>query len=123
MDEPPASWDQQEEEEENSSVLSTTAKLANLNVDAMEFVPSFGSGFSFASKTSSVLTPPVPKTPPSTPVIVRHTHENEANPIETLTLNIESNDQQQMEEDFLTREENEFFDDENESLFSIICYF
>jgi len=108
MDEPPASWDQQEED--NSSI---TSKLANLNVNANEFVPSFG------SKSTNVPTPPIPKTPPSTPVIVRHTNENGANQTEKLTLTtnqMELNDQQQMEEDFPTRGGNQFLDDENERM-------
>jgi hypothetical protein len=115
MDEPPASWDQQEEE--NPSISSTTTKFVGLNINATEFVPSFGSGFSSGSKAPSASTPPIPKTPPSTPVIVRHTNENEANQTEKLFLNknqIELNDQQQMEEDLPTKEENEFLDDDNE---------
>jgi hypothetical protein len=117
MDEPPASWDQQEEE--NPSISSTTTKLASLNVNAIEFIPSFGSGFSFGSKASSVPTPSIPKTPPSTPVVVRHTNENGDNQTEKLTNQMELNDQQQMEEDFPTRGGNQFLDDENESWFLI----
>ncbi len=102
MSEPPASWDQQEEE--NPSISSTIKNFSGLNVNAVEFVPSFG------CKTSNVLTPTIPKTPPSTPVIVRHTNENENN-------QIESNDQQPMEEDFPTRGGNQFADDEYDSSF------
>jgi hypothetical protein len=103
MDEPPASWDQQEEE--NSSI---TSKLASLNVNAITFVPSFG------SKSSNDPTSSIPKTPPSTPVVTRHINEN---------LNkIELNDQLQMEEDFPSKEENEVIEDENDSLFLIIFF-
>jgi hypothetical protein len=115
MSEPPASWDQQEEE--NVSISSTTTKFGNLNVNAFEFVPSFG------PKTTNVPTPVVPKTPPSTPVIVRHTNENENNHIEKLNLNrnqIESNNEEPMEEDILTRGGNELIDDGNDSSFFII---
>jgi hypothetical protein len=118
MDEPPANWDQQEEE--NPSVISATTQLGRLNVNANEFVPTFGSGSSFGSKATSTSTPPIPSTPPSTPTVVRHINENEANQTEKLTFNInqiESNNQQQMEEDFPTSEGNEFLDDENESEF------
>jgi len=99
MDEPPASWDQQEEE--NSSI---TSKLASLNVNAITFVPSFG------SKSSNS----IPKTPPSTPVVTRHINEN---------LNqIELNDQLEMEQDFPSKEENELIEDENDSLFLITFF-
>jgi len=111
MDDPPASWDQQEEE--NPSESSTITKFGALNINAVEFVPSFG------LKAPNASTPSIPKTPPSTPVVVRHTNENEANQTEKLTLNtnqIESDDQQPMEEDFPTRGGNQFADDENERM-------
>jgi hypothetical protein len=96
MNEPPANWDQQDEENP-SSLSSTTTKLANLNVNAYEFVPSFG------LKTTTVQASSEPKTPPSTPVIARHTNEHEVNRTEQIIINtneIESNNEQQMEQDF-----------------------
>jgi hypothetical protein len=102
MNEPPTSWDQQEEN------VSLSTKLANLNVNANEFVPVFG------SKTTTIPTSSVPKTPPSTPIIVRHTNQNDDNQIET-------NNEQQMEQDFPNKQANELFiDDEIESSFLII---
>ncbi|CAF3978280.1 unnamed protein product, partial [Rotaria sordida] len=117
MDEPPANWDQQDEE--NPSVSSTTTKFANLNVNAIEFIPSFGTGFSSGSKATGVPTSPLPKTPPSTPVVTRHTHETEGNLTQALNIiksQIESNDQQQIKEDFSTREGDELADDQNERM-------
>ncbi|CAF4072081.1 unnamed protein product [Rotaria sordida] len=117
MDEPPANWDQQDEE--NPSVSSTTTKFANLNVNAIEFIPSFGTGFSSGSKARGVPTSPLPKTPPSTPVVTRHTHEIEGNLTQTLNIiktQIESNDQQQIKEDFSTREGDELADDQSERM-------
>lgn len=122
MDEPPANWDQQEEE--NPSISLTTTKLSGLNVNAIEFVPSFGSGFSFGSKTTSVPTPSIPKTPPSTPIVIRHTNENEGQKNEAVSMNtnqIESNGEQQIKEDFTTEEGDEFNDDQNEGSFS--CFY
>jgi hypothetical protein len=124
MDEPPASWDQQEEE--NPSLLSATARLANLNVNATEFVPSFGSGFSFGSKSASAPTPSLPKTPPSTPVIVRLTHDNENKQSETVpstTNPIQSNDEERMEDDSTTGRGDELLDDENDSSFYLVFIF
>ncbi len=46
--EPPASWDQQEEDN-----LWITRKFAGLNIDAIEFLPSFG------SKSTNIPTPPI----------------------------------------------------------------
>lgn len=109
MNEPPINWDQQEED--NSS-LST--KLANLNVNATEFVPSFG------FKTANIATSSTPKTPPSTPIIFRHTDQNDDNQIQKINNQIEINNEQLMEQDFPPREENEFIDDENESSFFFI---
>ncbi|CAF1396771.1 unnamed protein product [Rotaria sordida] len=117
MDEPPANWDQQDEE--NPSVSSTTTKFANLNVNAIEFIPSFGTGFSSGSKATGVPTSPLPKTPPSTPVVTRHTHETEGNLTQALNIiksQIESNDQQQIKEDFSTREGDELADDQSERM-------
>ena len=71
MAEPPSNWDQQDED--TSSLASATSKLGLglglLNVNAHEFVPSFGAGFSAAPKPSAMPTPAMPKTPPSTPVV------------------------------------------------------
>ena len=78
MDEPPASWDQQDDEI-NTSVSTAASTLSTLNVNASEFVPSFGSGLSLSSKVPHIPTPPVPKTPPSTPVVHRNaTNENDS---------------------------------------------
>jgi hypothetical protein len=110
MSEPPACWDQQEEE--SASISSTTIQFGGLNMNALEFIPSFG------PKATNVSIPAVPKTPPSTPVIPRHTNKNE-----NLTLNrnqSESNDHQPMEEDFPIRGENQFMDDDNDRSFLII---
>lgn len=65
MAEPPASWDQQDDD--NSTLPSLASKLGGLNVNAMEFVPSFG------FKPTPAPQPTVPKTPPSTPVVSQHT--------------------------------------------------
>ena len=108
MAEPPASWDQQEDE--NSALSSTTTKLGGLNVNAMEFVPSFGSGFSFAPKAPTVLQPTIPKTPPSTPVITRNTTENEKKPTEPVIKTNEVNVQQQVKEPITTAEERAYDD-------------
>jgi len=113
MNEPPANWDQQDEENP-SSLSSTTTKLANLNVNAYEFVPSFG------LKTTTVQASSEPKTPPSTPVIARHTNEHEDDQIEKINNQIESNNEQQMEQDFPNREENQFIDDQHESSILVI---
>ena len=75
MAEPPASWDQQEDDQ--STVSSAANKLSALNVNAMEFVPNFGGGFSFTPKPPAAPQPTAPKTPPSTPVIPRATIEDE----------------------------------------------
>ncbi|CAF2619762.1 unnamed protein product [Rotaria sp. Silwood2] len=117
MDEPPANWDQQDEE--NPSVSSATTTFSGLNVNAVEFIPSFGPGFSFGSKAPNVPTSSLPKTPPSTPVVNRHTNETEGNQTQILNMNtnqIESNGQQYIEEDFLPRERDELNDDQNERM-------
>lgn len=118
MDEPPANWDQQDDE--NPSISSTTTKLSGLNVNAVEFIPSFGTGFALPSKPANLSAPLLPKTPPSTPVVNRHTNENEGDQNETVSTNTnqnQSNDQQIIKEDFPTKESEEFLDDQNESLF------
>ncbi|CAF1029022.1 unnamed protein product [Rotaria magnacalcarata] len=117
MDEPPSNWDQQEEE--NASLSSATTKLSALNVNANEFVPSFGSGFSFGSKAANLPTAPLPKTPPSTPVVNRHTSEHEGNQVAAVTMStnqIESNDQQQIKENAPTGEIDEIAEDQNERM-------
>jgi len=107
MAEPPASWDQQDDE--NSTLSSTTTKLGGLNVDAVEFIPSFGgSGFSFASKAPTIPQQTVPKTPPSTPVISRNTNENENKQTEPVIKPNELNVQQQIKEPLTTAGEGEY---------------
>lgn len=70
--EPPANWDEQDDQQ------STMNKFSGLNVNATEFVPNFGGGFSFTPKPSpAVPQPAAPKTPPSTPVVPRMTIEDE----------------------------------------------
>ncbi|CAF0929208.1 unnamed protein product [Rotaria sordida] len=111
MSEPPTSWDLPEEE--NSSISLTTTRLAGLNVNVADFVSSF------ASKSTNVSTSQVPKTPPSTPVVVRHRHENQSNQSKSGTMNtnnIESEDVQQMEEDFTEREQDQFPDDDYDKI-------
>lgn len=102
MNEPPASWDQQDDEK-NASVNKVTSSLSTLNVNAIEFVPSFGPAFSSSSNTPSVPTPSVPKTPPSTPVVHRNTSENEVK-METNTtaepLTSETTDEPMIDDDF-----------------------
>ena len=104
MNEPPTSWDL--EEEENSSMHATTTKFSAFNINAAEFVPSFG------SKATSVPTPAIPKTPPSTPVAARHTNENETNQVQNFIMNTN-----RMEEDFPTRRGDDLPDDETERSF------
>jgi hypothetical protein len=118
MAEPPASWDQQEED---TSALSLAAsKFANLNVNATEFVPSFGTGFSSAAKVPAAPPSTTPKTPPSTPVIPRNTIEEEKKQTETVINNtskaIELNNQQEIKEQITTAEgyDDDLLDDENE---------
>jgi len=96
MAEPPASWDQQEEE--NSTLPSTTSSFGRLNVNAVEFVPSFGSGFLFAPQAPTISQPAVPKTPPSTPVVPRSTTEDEKKPTESVIKPNEVNVQQQQQQ-------------------------
>jgi len=108
MAEPPASWDQQDDE--NSTLPSTTTKLGRLNVNATEFVPTFGSGFSLAPKAPTVPQPTLPKTPPSTPVVPQNTteNENEKKQTEPVIKANESTVQQQVKEPITTTEEGEY---------------
>lgn len=108
MAEPPASWDQQDDE--SSTLSSIATKLGSLNVNATEFVPTFGSGFSFAPKAPTVPQPTVPKTPPSTPVIARNNIEDEKKQTEPVTKANELNIQQQVTESHTTVEEREYDD-------------
>lgn len=93
MDDPPANWDQQDDE--SNALRQATSKFTALNVNAMEFVPTFSFGpkttpaAPTATSTATVSVPtttPVvasslhvhdsvnpPKTPPSTPVVPRAT--------------------------------------------------
>lgn len=117
MAEPPASWDSQEDE--NSALSSAASKLGRLNVNAMEFVPTFGSGFSFAPKAPVAPQPTVPKTPPSTPVVPRNTTEDEKKQTEPVIKAPEAPiQQQQVKEPVTTAEETEYDEypeEENES--------
>jgi len=108
MAEPPASWEQQEDE--NSTLSTTTTKLGGLNVNAMEFVPTFGSGFSFAPKVPTVPQPTIPKTPPSTPVVNQQTTEDEKKQIEPTIKANESTIQQQVKESLTTAGDREYDD-------------
>jgi len=113
MAEPPANWDQQDDE---NSTLSS--KLGRLNVNAMEFVPSFGSGFSFTPKVPTIPQPTVPKPPPSTPIVPQNTNENENEKKETepvIQVN-ELNVQQQVKEPITTTEEEEEEEEEYDEL-------
>jgi hypothetical protein len=110
MEEPPANWDQQEDE--NSTLSSTTSNLGRLNVNAMEFVPTFGSGFSFAPKVPTVPQPTVPTSPPSTPFVPQNTNETETETEKKQTEQVikvnEPNVQQQVKEPITTAEEAEY---------------
>jgi hypothetical protein len=55
MGEPPASWDQQDDA--TATLSSITAKLPFLNVNAMEFVPSFGASPSASSSSKAASLP------------------------------------------------------------------
>lgn len=124
MAEPPANWDQQDDD---TTVSSTMSKLGRLNVNAMEFVPTFGSGPSFAPKAPTVPQSTVPKTPPSTPVITRNTTEDEKKQTEPVIIASEVNVQQQVKEPVITTGEREFDDlvgEDNESEFTFfLSYF
>ncbi len=108
MSEPPARWDQQEDE--NSTLSSTTSNLGRLNVNAMEFVPTFGSGFSLAPKVPTVPQPTVPTSPPSTPFVPQNTNEteNEKKQTESVIKVNEPNVQQQVKEPITTTEQGEY---------------
>jgi hypothetical protein len=110
MAEPPASWDQQDDE--NSTLSSTTSKLGRLNVNAMEFVPTFGSGFSLAPKVPTVPQATLPKIPASTPVVPQNTteneNENEKKQTEPVIKVNEPTVQQQVKEPITTTEEGEY---------------
>lgn len=97
MDDPPASWDQQDED--SNSIRQATNKLTSLNVNAVEFVPTF----SFSPKTAAPaptstmnVIPPVnqPKTPPSTPVVQR-THVDREETISNVSSRLDDEQQQQ----------------------------
>ena len=94
MAEPPASWDQQDDD--SSTLPSLASKLGGLNVNAMEFVPSFG------FKPTPAPQPTVPKTPPSTPVVSQHatttatTTEDKNKQAEPIVKTDELNIQQQV---------------------------
>jgi hypothetical protein len=79
-------------------------------VNATEFVPSFGSGFSFTPKAPTVPQTVVPKTPPSTPVIPRNTTDDEKNQTEPVIKTNEINIQQQVKEPHTTAPEGEYDD-------------
>jgi hypothetical protein len=122
MAEPPASWEQQDDD--NTTLSSTTFKLGGLNVNATEFVPTFGSGFSLAPKAPIVSQPTTaPKTPPSTPVVPRHTTDEENKQTEPIIKADEVNIEQQVKEPITTageRDFDDFPDEENESECSLI---
>jgi hypothetical protein len=121
MAEPPASWEQQDDD--NTTLSSTTFKLGGLNVNATEFVPTFGSGFSLAPKAPIVSQPTAPKTPPSTPVVPRHTTDEENKQTEPIIKADEVNIEQQVKEPITTageRDFDDFPDEENESECSLI---
>jgi len=113
MAEPPADWDQQEDD---SSTLSAAASsLGRLNVNAMEFVPSFGSGFSMAPKAPTIPQTVVPKTPPSTPVITRNTTEDEKKQTEAVLKANELN-AEQVKESLIASTEGESNDHPKEEI-------
>lgn len=120
MAEPPANWDQQDDD--HPTIASTTNRLGGLNVNAMEFVPSFGSGFSFAPKSqpSTVPQPTVPKTPPSTPVVPRMTtEENNKQQSQPTVQTMEVNNEPAPKEPLTTAgdaEFDEFADEENDKV-------
>ena len=96
MTEPPASWDQLDEE--NLSFSSATAKLSGLNVNAVEFVPSGGSGFSFVSQPSTVSQPIVSDTSPSIPTPAQNFTDDDKKQAETRINADNSNIQRQVNE-------------------------
>lgn len=120
MAEPPSSWEMQDDD--NSSLSAATSKLSALNVNAMEFVPTFG--LPSASKPAPVVAQPaVPKTPPSTPVVVRTATEDTKKQTEPVVKPAEvsvqlQQQQQQVNEPVTTNptdvEFDEYADEENE---------
>jgi hypothetical protein len=66
-------------------------------VNAVEFVPSFGSEFSFAPKPPTVPQPVVSKPSPSTSVVNRNTTEDERKQTEPVIKTNELNVQQQVQ--------------------------
>lgn len=115
MDDPPASWDQQDED----SIRQATSKLTALNVNAIEFVPTF----SFSPKpapappatTMMNVIPSVnqPKTPPSTPVVQRTNVDRE----ETISkVSSRLDDEQQQIEMKDQDDEQGFIDDSSANL-------
>lgn len=114
MAEPPANWDQQDDDQ--STVSSAANKLSALNVNATEFVPNFGGGFSFTPKSPAAPQTTAPKTPPSTPVVPRATIEDEKKPEPEPTIKpMEVNNQP-----VTTAEEREFDDLPDEDMESKI---
>ena len=122
MAEPPARWDEQDDPRTTAS-SSLSATLGKLNVNAMEFVPNFGGGFSSAPKAAIVPQPIVPRTPPSTPVVPRATTEDEKKQTEPM---IKADDliiqQQQVKEPVTTAEEREFDDLPDEDIESKLVF-
>lgn len=123
MAEPPSSWEMQDDD--NSSLSAATSKLSALNVDAMEFIPNFG--FSSAPKPAPVIPQSVvPKTPPSTPVVVRTTSEDVKKQTEPvikpaeINAQLQQQQQQQVSEPVTTNaadvEFDEFVDEENDKV-------
>jgi hypothetical protein len=84
--------------------------LGGLNVNAIEFIPSFGSEFSFAPKPSTVPQPVISKPPPSTSVVTRNTTENEKKQTEFVIKTNELNVQQQVQEPVTTVGEGDYDD-------------
>ncbi|CAF3806271.1 unnamed protein product [Rotaria magnacalcarata] len=96
MTEPPINWDQSEEE--NSSLSSATNKLGALNVNAMEFVPCFGSGF---SQAPMIAQPVVSTTSLLTSGVIRNTTEDEKKQAEVIQTD-KFNIQQQRVKELIT---------------------
>jgi len=117
MAEPPANWDQADDD--NPTVAASTFNLGKLNVNAMEFVPSFGPGPSSAPKAPINPQPKLPKTPPSTPVVPRNTttDDNDEKKQTESVVEVNVQPQEQAKEVVTTAEEREFDDlpdEENE---------
>ncbi|CAF4107825.1 unnamed protein product [Rotaria socialis] len=99
MAEPPTNWNQSEEE--NSSLSSATNKLGALNVNAMEFVPCFGSGF---SQAPTITQPVVSTTSLLTSGVIRNTTEDEKKQAEVIQTDKFNIQQQQVKEPTTTVE-------------------